>query len=195
MKIKTIITALLLLFVFVSIVSLIIRGICPCSSSISPEAEPAKITPIQAEPLEIKPEEAKLPTTTVQQKPFTAIAKSEGPVAEQPPKVIVYYFHSSRRCITCRKFERLAQQVIKTAFTEELRNERLDWQAINVDKPENKHFVEDYQLYTKSIIIAELRNDRQIRWKNLDRIWELVRDEEAFISYVQQEISDYLGAQ
>ena len=38
-----------------------------------------------------------------------------------------------------------------------------------------------------------MRDGEQARWKNLARVWELVRDKEAFGQYVQDEVREYLG--
>ncbi len=64
--------------------------------------------------------------------------------------------------------------------------------VINVDEPENKHYNDDYQLYTKSLIISEMKDGKEERWKNLEKIWVLVRDDEKFDAYVKDEITDWL---
>lgn len=70
---------------------------------------------------------------------------------------------------------------------------RLEWRAVNVDEPGNAHFVRDYKLYSKSIIVVKIHNEKQTTWKNLERIWELVADKGVFIKYVQDEVRAYLG--
>ena len=64
---------------------------------------------------------------------------------------------------------------------------------VNVDEVENTHFVNDYQLYTRSLVIAKMVDGKQTEWKNLKKIWELVGDKTAFMSYVQNEIRTYIG--
>ena len=125
--------------------------------------------------------------------------KTNLPPAEQdrqtPSKVVVYYFHGTARCTTCRKFEAFTDEIIHRDFAAELADGRLQWQVINVDQPGNEHFIKDYRLYSKSIVVTKVRDNQQLKWKNLDKIWELVRDKDAFTNYIQSEVRQYLETQ
>ncbi len=59
------------------------------------------------------------------------------------------------------------------------------WKAVNVDEKENAHFVDDFQLVTKAVVLVEYRAGTIARWENLDKIWTLVRNKENFVEYVQ----------
>jgi len=41
-------------------------------------------------------------------------------------------------------------------------------------------------------VVVDLVEGTQVRWKNLERIWELLREDEAFRQYVQGEVRSYL---
>jgi hypothetical protein len=107
-------------------------------------------------------------------------------------KIILYYFYGNVRCPTCRNFEAFSHEAVQQAFAEELNSGRLQWQAINVEERANRHFINDYQLHTRSIIIVKTQNGRQIEWKNLERIWELVGERGVFVKYVQDQVRGYL---
>jgi len=109
-----------------------------------------------------------------------------------PHKVIVYYFYGTRRCVSCKKIEAYAKEAIENGFADQLKSGLLEWRMINTDKSENEHYVENYQLYTKSVVIADMKNGQQVAWKNLDKIWQLLNNKEYFIEYVQFEINQYL---
>lgn len=109
------------------------------------------------------------------------------------PRVLVYYFHGTTRCATCRKLEAFSLEAVQRGFSEALQRGDLRWQILNVDEPENEHFVDDYQLYTRSLVVAKTSDGKQTEWKNLEKIWELVGDKRAFMSYVQDEIRTYMG--
>ncbi|MFO7557807.1 MAG: nitrophenyl compound nitroreductase subunit ArsF family protein [Desulfobacterales bacterium] len=106
--------------------------------------------------------------------------------------VAVTYFHSSFRCMTCRKIEEFSKDAVQFNFEKELKSGKLIWQTINVDEPENKHYIKEYQLYTKSLIVSEVRDGKEVRWKNLKNIWTLVRSKEKFEGYVTTEIKEWL---
>ncbi len=58
--------------------------------------------------------------------------------------------------------------------------------------PQNRHLVRDYDLFTKSVVIVLVKDGRQVEWKNLEKVWELVSDEKAFPSYVGGAIREWL---
>ena len=163
MRAKTIVTAGLLAFVAASIVTLIIKE--------TRSGRDSQRLPQQARTYVVK--------------------RDTGHV--QPHKVVVYYFHGTKRCPTCRKIEAYAHEALESGFRDALRSGKLQWRVINVDKPENTHYVQDYALVSKSLVVADVQNGRQKQWKNLQCIWELVGDKEAFLRYVQQEVREYLG--
>jgi hypothetical protein len=108
-------------------------------------------------------------------------------------KVVAYYFHGDKRCRTCLSIEAYTREAIERGFPEELESGELELRIVNVDEPENGHFVQDYGLTTKSVILADFRGGAEERWKNLDMIWEYVRDKEVFVDYVRGETEEFLG--
>jgi hypothetical protein len=112
--------------------------------------------------------------------------------AAVPDKVIAYYFHTTLRCPSCRKIEAYSSTAIETGFADEIAEGRLEWRVINIEEKGNEHFVKDYQLYTKSLILSEERSGREVRWKNLAKVWELLGNEGDFVAYVQKETRAYL---
>jgi hypothetical protein len=107
--------------------------------------------------------------------------------------IIVYYFHGTRRCATCKKIEAYSQEAVETKFKKELESGRLEFLPINFDEEGNEHFIEDYKLYTKSLIVCGYEKGKQVEWKNLEKVWEYVYDKDAFFKYVQDEVALYLG--
>lgn len=41
------------------------------------------------------------------------------------------------------------------------------FKVVNLDQPGNAHFVNDYQLYTKSVAISLVKEGQQIKYKDL----------------------------
>lgn len=114
--------------------------------------------------------------------------------AETAGQVVAYYFHGNSRCATCRAIEQYSHEAITTGFQDDLANGRIEWRVVNTDEQENAHFIDDFQLVTKSLVLAEVRGEEVVRWKNLDKVWRLVRDQEGFAAYVQEETSAFLDA-
>ena len=124
-----------------------------------------------------------------------ALAGPKGPAAaaapttvapQTAPKAIVYYFHGTTRCATCKTIEAYAHETVASAFAPELKAGSLEWTVVNVDEPANQHFTRDFQLYTRSVVVVDAKDPK--RFKVLDRVWQLVGDKAAFQKYVEQEI-------
>jgi hypothetical protein len=113
--------------------------------------------------------------------------------AESDSRVVAYYFHGNTRCATCRAIESYAKEAIEGGFPNALKKGRLEFKALNVEEPQNEHFVQDYQLSASSLVLARFEKGKQRDWKNLQLVWELVRDHDAFVIYVQEETKSFLG--
>ena len=124
--------------------------------------------------------------------PQERIEAQAGP-AQGTPKLTVYYFHGSVRCPTCNRIEALTHEAVRGGFAGALKSGEVGFKAVNADQPANEHFTRDYRLFTKSVVLVESRGGRRGRWKNLDRVWELVADGEAFKKYVREETKAFLA--
>lgn len=107
-------------------------------------------------------------------------------------QVFAYYFHGDQRCATCYKLESYSLEALKTGFEPQLDDSLLIWKTVNYDQKENKHFIDDYKLYTKALILSRVRDGKQVAWKNLDQIWQLVGDKDKFLTYVETETYKFL---
>lgn len=106
--------------------------------------------------------------------------------------VIAYYFHGTMRCHTCHKLEQYSKETIETYFKDVLASGKLEFKAVNVDDKGNEHYNGDYQLYTKSLVLSLVKDGKQIKWKNLDKIWEFVGNKQRFIDYVKSGVAEFL---
>ena len=116
----------------------------------------------------------------------------KAPAAQLKSFIAAYYFHGNFRCPTCRKMEQYSREAIEKYFGEQLKNGVVVFQTINIDEPENQHFVQDYQLVTKSLVLVKYENGKQTAWKNLPAIWQNVGDQTAFFQYIKKEVAAYL---
>jgi len=118
------------------------------------------------------------------QKPKAATAAAATSAAS--PTTLVYYFHATTRCATCRTIEAYAHETVASRFATDIEARRLEWRTVNVDEPANQHYVRDFQLYTRSVVVVDAKDSK--RYKILDRVWQLVGNKTAFQSYVEREI-------
>jgi hypothetical protein len=123
-------------------------------------------------------------------------ARVDPQAASQPEtndtKVIAYYFHVTVRCTTCRMIESYSREVVEQKFGTDIAKGRLEYKLVNLQLPENRHFVKDYQLFTKSLVLVRFDKGRQAEYRVLNNTWELVGDKSAMQAYVEREVRDYL---
>ncbi len=108
-------------------------------------------------------------------------------------QIVVYYFHSNQRCMTCRKLESFSEEAIISAYENKLKDSSVVWRVVNFEEENNEHYAKDYKLYTQSLILSKIQDGKEIKWKNLDKIWKLVGDKKEYISYVQNEIKLFMN--
>jgi len=107
-------------------------------------------------------------------------------------RIVAYYFHGTYRCYTCLTIERYSREAIKKYFSKELQDGRLEFRPLNVEEPENRHYIQDYQLFTRSLVITLVKDNKQKEWKNLTEVWTYVRNREKFYQYVRDEVEKFL---
>ena len=107
-------------------------------------------------------------------------------------KVVVYYFHGNFRCYTCHMMEQYSKEAIQANFKDVLSSGKLEFKAVNVEERGNEHYVNDYRLYTKSLVLSLLKDGKEIKSKNLTKIWDYSRNKQKFIDYVTEEVNNLL---
>lgn len=138
-----------------------------------------------------------------------AAAKQQSPAPAEPGKprrrdaaaikpaaadrtTIARYCHGTARCSNCMKIEEYSRVAIETGLRKELDSGRLKFETLNIDEPANRHFIKDYGLYTKSLVLVERSAGKEGRYKVLNDVWEHLDDKEAFLAYVKTETEAFL---
>ena len=125
------------------------------------------------------------------------IAAGAEPAATTPAPadgVVVFYFHGNVRCATCRTIEAYAGEAVRDGFAADLASGAIAWREVNVDSPEHRHFIQDFRLTTRSVVLAEYRGGQVVRHQSLDKVWQLVRSKDRFVDYIQGETRAFLEA-
>jgi hypothetical protein len=162
MNVKTVIAAILLLFVAVSIGIVVLRE---SGDKGSAEAAPAQ--------------------------PERASAAADAPEHQ----FAAFYFRTDVRCPSCIKIESWTDEAITTTFADELEDGILVWETINTDEEGNGHYVDDYELYTKQVILAEFAKGERVRYKDLAKVWDLLGDQEVFGEYIVSEVERFMAGE
>ncbi len=106
--------------------------------------------------------------------------------------IVVYYFHTTFRCPTCYKIEQYSQEAVEKYFDKEIKMGVVSFQAVNVEQEKNQHYIKDYQLFSKAVVISMIKEGKEVKFNNLTKIWEYVGDKEKFYQYIKTETAHYL---
>ena len=120
---------------------------------------------------------------------FTATSIKSAPADH----VIVYYFHGNARCPSCIKIENYTNNALNEYFAKELDSDRLIFRPVNVDEKQNRHFVKDYGIYTRSVVISLVKGGKEVKHQNLTKVWDYLWNSQKFYEYIRSEVGKYLG--
>ena len=107
-------------------------------------------------------------------------------------KLEVYYFHRTQRCYSCSTISRYLRETMEQKFSQEIKNETIDFREINVDLPENKEIAVKFQASGSSLFVNAI-SDGQDNVSQDTNIWRLLNDEIKFKSYIENKINLFLG--
>ena len=161
MKTRTLFSVLLLAFVAVSVV-LAFRKIAPETSTSQQQTAAPNATGIAATPVGLN---AKLAES-----PFSAV-----------------YFHAPHRCPTCRKIESFAHE----ALTPEIDAGKVAWQIADYTTDANAILVDQFQVFTSTVVLVEVRDGKVVRWKNLEEVWDHTSDQADFTAFINQAWTEF----
>jgi hypothetical protein len=108
--------------------------------------------------------------------------------------VKVYNFHRRFRCPECVKTEYIVHKALKRYFSYELESGEITWQVIDVSIKRNQHYLADYGFIYNTVIVVDERSGKDVRFKNLEKIYDIMEDEEASVEFVRREVEEYLSS-
>ena len=119
-----------------------------------------------------------------------ATAKSGASADSPADRVVVMYFHRTKRCPTCLKMGGYAEEAVKTGFAPDLKSGKVEFHYIDFQDEKNKAITKGYNVSGPTLIVAKVVDNKVAGRKNLTEIWAKVRDKAAFLEYVQTNVRD-----
>jgi len=191
LPIRKVIKSLLFIFIILSLGVLIYKEFSLKSESNATDLTKAKAVSEAASGESVpSPESQPLKEHAAKLQEKASLPQSE--VKAKNAKIIAYYFHGTYRCTTCQTIEKYSKEAIEHYFSKELKEGTLVFKPLNVEEPENRHYIQDYQLFSKSLVISLVKQDKEITWKNLTDVWKHVRDKDKFFQYVKEEVEKFI---
>lgn len=124
---------------------------------------------------------------------------AHSPPAENLPvvtgnQVVMTYFISGPRCVSCKKIEQLAHEAAEKNFPTELANKKLIFRVVDTGTPANHHYLDAYKLTSKTVVLSHRVNGKETEWVAMDQVWDLLDDPTAFHAYLAAPVQKYLGS-
>ena len=115
--------------------------------------------------------------------------------AETERRVVAYYFHTTIRCPTRLLIEERAGEVLGEAFAGEIGDGLLQWQPVNIQAPENRHYFTELRVRPKSLTLVVFYGEVPTEKKELPGVWKLIYGQRsAFRRYLVDEVRLFLAA-
>jgi hypothetical protein len=103
-------------------------------------------------------------------------------------RIDVLYFHATIRCPTCITIEEYTKNTLESEFKNELKNGTITFKSIDFLDTLNEHFQNDYKFESQTLILSKKVNGKEVKWVNLEKMWDEVADYNRFKKYVVKEI-------
>jgi len=115
------------------------------------------------------------------------VVKKPGKPAAEAKTAVVYYFYTNTRCSSCKAIETYTKEAVARNFTGAYKGWAVVFKGVNVEEEPDKHFVQDYWLNSKSVVVQKFAGEKPLKWGKLEKVWQLLGDKEAFINYITDE--------
>jgi hypothetical protein len=111
--------------------------------------------------------------------------------ATEPPadRVVVMYFHRTQRCPTCLKMGSYSEEAVKKGFEKDIKAGTVEFHYIDFQDAKNAALTKAYRVEGPSLIVAKVVKSKVARVNSLKDIWTHVRDKEAFLKYVRENVT------
>ena len=68
-------------------------------------------------------------------------------------KIEVYYFHFTRRCMTCQNVEKVSKNAVETLYPEKVKGGLVSFQSINLDEKAGEAIGAKYKIEGQTLIV------------------------------------------
>jgi len=95
---------------------------------------------------------------------FSCTSKAQSKVAENQAKehiIEILDFHTTNRCITCKAIEANTKYTLDTYFADELKNGKITFQVVNIDKDENYELSKKFKASGTSLFLNIIGDEKE----------------------------------
>lgn len=124
---------------------------------------------------------------------LSQLAAAEPPAAQPSHQVMACYFHRTVRCPTCKRIGSYIEEAVQGGFASQLQDGSVKLVMIDFQDARNQKFTQAYNISGPTLVLMDVHDGKVTSWKPAPRVWSLVGQKEAFLTYVQGEVQGYLN--
>ena len=113
------------------------------------------------------------------------VTASESKISGEIEKIEVYHFHATRQCYTCKTVGAFSEETVNTYFADELKSGKIVFAHVNIDLPENKALVDQYEAKGSSLLIGVYGKDGSFSKQEDTNVWYKIDNETDFMNYLK----------
>ncbi len=106
--------------------------------------------------------------------------------------VLILQFHRAARCKFCNDMESLARETINLHFADELREKNIAFRTVNMELPKYDLMRTKFNLFTSTMVLIQLTEGNESRWKIISDAWNFTEKKEEFIQMFRAELKEFL---
>ncbi len=83
----------------------------------------------------------------------TSTASGGSPSVGAGKNITVYYFHFTRRCMTCNNVEKVSKEAVDTQFATQVKNGEITFKSVNLDEKDGEAIGAKYKIEGQTLIV------------------------------------------
>ncbi len=105
--------------------------------------------------------------------------------------VLILQFHRTQRCKFCLNMENHTKETLNTYFQDDLRDENIVFRTVDMEIPRYKSLVKKYDLFTSTLVLVDVAEGIESRWKIVTEAWYLTNKKLKFIEMFRAELLEF----
>jgi len=107
-------------------------------------------------------------------------------------KIEIYHFHGTNQCYSCITMGDMAEETIKTYFSNELKSKKIIFGHINGELPENYNLVKKFGATGSSLWIGVTYKDGTFTKEENVNVWYKINNKQDYMNYLKNIIENKL---
>jgi len=120
-----------------------------------------------------------------------APAKADASANTPADRIVVMYFHRTKRCPTCLKMGGYTEEAVVKGFAKQIKDGTVEFHFVDFQDEKNAALTKGYKVGGPTLIVAQVVGNKIKEYKSLTEIWTKNSDKDGFLKYVRDNVVAY----